>query len=404
LKEKDFQLKKGADGKTVCTVSAQEAVAFINKELEQQVRKQLGKPEGQLSRKELSKIKKLSYKAGNSFSEGSDVPLEDLKYFVELESLELSLSKFGGFSDAQAIGSLKKLRSLSVTGYCVSTDIGTVFDLDWLNGLQEIKQLNMQDFIIDNWAPLGKMKKLESLNLTGVYCPESLDLNILKPIKLLKQLSLRGMALKGLEALQSLTKMTKLELDESSFRVAVDKATGKYGFFNQKGERVFKTLFQKARDFNNGYAAVMEKGKWRFINLKGQYITKNAYIEARDFSEGYAAVSEGRHWGFINSKGMLQVPMQYKNVGDYHEGLAFATKTEHNATYDYDFLTWGFIDDHNRFSIKLGSGNPYESGELVSGFQDGIAKYIHYKHYSILLITIDKTGNILEEKLLKTFP
>lgn len=404
LKEKDFQLKKDANGKTICTILAQEKVTFINKELEQQLRKQLDKTEGQLSRKELSAIKKLSYKAGNSFSEGSDVPLEDLKYFGGLESLELTLSKFGGFSDAHTMGSLKKLRSLSMTGYCVSNDMGTVFDLDWLSGLQEIKQLSMKDFIIDNWTSLGKMKKLESLNLTGIYCPESLDLNILIPLRLLKQLSLSGMALKELEALQSLTKMIKLELDEGSFRAAFDKATGKYGFFNQKGERVIKTLFQKARDFHNSYAAVMVKGKWQFINLKGQYITKNAYLETRDFSEGYAAVSDGKRWGFIDSKGMLQIPMQYKKVGDYHEGLAFASKIEHNVTYDYDFSTWGFIDGHNRFLIILGSGNPYESGELVSSFQDGIAKYIHHKHYSTTMITIDKKGNIIEEEILRTFP
>jgi Leucine-rich repeat (LRR) protein len=401
LKEKDFLLGRNTSGNATFTILEKETVTFVNRELEQQVRKQLGKTEGPLTCKELLAVKSLSYAAGNHYSEGSEVPLEDLKYFGGLESLNLTLSKYGNLDDTDAISKLKKLRSLSLTGYCMAGDIGTIFDLNWLTELQGLRQLSVQDFIIYNWASLGKLRSLELLKLTGVYSPESLDLRILKPLKSLKHLSLSSMILKEVEALQSLTKLTRLELEDSSLSASLDKATGKYGFFNQNGERGIKTLFQQARDFHNGIAAVQDKDKWRFINIKGQYITKIAYKEVRDFSEGYAAVSDGKCWGFINAKGILEVPLQYEKVGDFHEGLAFASKKEHNATYGFDFNTWGFIDSYNRFAIKIGTDDPYGAGGLVSSFQDGVAKYIHYKHYTTTMVIIDTKGKILEQKLLE---
>lgn len=406
LKEKDFLLRQNVNGKATLTIFAKEQVTFINKELEQQVRKQLGKTEGPLTRRELSAVKSLSYGGGRFLPEGSLVSLEDLKYFEGLESLSLYISKSCAFDDTHAIGRLKKLRSLSLEGYCMANDLGTRFDLNWLTDLHEIKELHVDTFILGNWAQLEKMTKLEVLKIWGLFSSKSFDLRMLKPLKSLKQLSLSGygVELKELEALQSLTKLTLLELREDNLSVSRDKATGKYGFFNGNGERVLRTLFQQARGFHDGIAAVQENGKWRFINIKGQYITKAVYKEVRDFSEGYAAVSDGKRWGFINSKGILQVPLHYEKVGDFHEGLAFVSKKEHNATYDYDSDTWGFIDNLNHFAIKLGSDDPYGAGELVSSFQGGVAKYIDYGHFFDKMFTIDTKGNILEEKVLRTMP
>jgi hypothetical protein len=62
----------------------------------------------------------------------------------------------------------------------------------------------------------------------------------------------------------------------------------KYGFANCRFDVVIRPVYEKARDFSNGFAAVRTNGKWGFINKKGLMVVQPAFEACEDFSDGMA--------------------------------------------------------------------------------------------------------------------
>lgn len=50
------------------------------------------------------------------------------------------------------------------------------------------------------------------------------------------------------------------------------------------------------------------------------------YERAKDFSEGFAAVKKAGKWGFINKEGKNVIPCQYDKVASFREGLVAVVK------------------------------------------------------------------------------
>jgi hypothetical protein len=79
-------------------------------------------------------------------------------------------------------------------------------------------------------------------------------------------------------------------------RVKVMSYTGEYsfGYLNMQGEMVVNAVFQNARDFSEGMAAVqMGNGKWGFINTLGELIIDAKYESCSDFKGNLAQVDVG---------------------------------------------------------------------------------------------------------------
>ncbi len=94
-----------------------------------------------------------------------------------------------------------------------------------------------------------------------------------------------------------------------------------FGFMNKKGEVVIKTKYHDARDFKDGFAAVMHDSKWGFINTKGQVVVPLKYEDVRSFSDGMACVKKNNLFGFVNTKGKEVIPCKYKNTGNFNCGF-----------------------------------------------------------------------------------
>lgn len=55
-------------------------------------------------------------------------------------------------------------------------------------------------------------------------------------------------------------------VNEWPVRVKLD---GKYNFINENGKLLSNAMYEDAKDFDNGHAAVKEDGKWYFIGSDG---------------------------------------------------------------------------------------------------------------------------------------
>lgn len=94
----------------------------------------------------------------------------------------------------------------------------------------------------------------------------------------------------------------------------------KYFFWNN-----VKTLWS---GFSEGYAAVCssENSKWGFITEFGKLAVPFIYDEARDYKGGLAAVKVDGLWGYIDYSGAMVIKPVYDEVEDFNESRAVVRK------------------------------------------------------------------------------
>lgn len=117
------------------------------------------------------------------------------------------------------------------------------------------------------------------------------------------------------------------------------------------------------------------------------------YDNARGFSEGLAAVCKDNKWGYINLRGDEVIAPQYKEVGDFSEDLAAVLIDDR----------WGFIDRNNNIVIKA---KYFAAKEFSSGLAPvAIAKASYFGAKQDSWIYIDRNGNMpFKSQFLQAFP
>lgn len=86
---------------------------------------------------------------------------------------------------------------------------------------------------------------------------------------------------------------------------------------------------------SGGYQMVSSNRLYGFINPNnGEEIAAPIYDNARNFSEGMAAVCISASWGFINTDGKVVIPMKYDGVEDFKGGKATVYKGDYTITID----------------------------------------------------------------------
>lgn len=148
----------------------------------------------------------------------------------------------------------------------------------------------------------------------------------------------------------------------------------KYGYVDAKGEEVINYLYDEAKNFNEGLAAVKKKGKWGYIDSVGVYVIAPQFKNAGGFNNGLAPVKLDDKWGFINKQGQFEISPQFDNAGMFGEGLAPVKQNKN----------WGYIDKEGNVII------PYQFGEAYT-FNDGVAVAGEYDHLGY----IDKSGRFV---------
>jgi hypothetical protein len=89
---------------------------------------------------------------------------------------------------------------------------------------------------------------------------------------------------------------------------------GKLGYINKSGSWVIENIFEEARQFSNGMAAVKLNGQWTYINSKGNFNLQNTYEDAKDFHRGLAIVKKDGKSKLINTNGAIITEHGYDKI------------------------------------------------------------------------------------------
>ena len=151
---------------------------------------------------------------------------------------------------------------------------------------------------------------------------------------------------------------------------------GKYGFVTGEGRVVAECVYDRARDFSSGAAAVCRDGLWGFIGCDGGWLREPEYEDCGDFSEGLAPVCIGGRWGFADGEFNLLSRLRFDDAWPFSEGRALVRR---GAKY-------GYVGRDGRMAIPA----RYDFGQ---GFREGAACVVEGGLYGY----IDRRGRWLVE-------
>jgi len=163
------------------------SVTFEDKDFELVVRKEINKPSGEITTKDLKGIKKLSV----DDKEGKNIEsIKGIEHMVNLEQLSLDESKLSNIEPLSNLTSLKKLiidnnqiyniEPLSKVKSLKSLWIfdNNITDISSLEGLDKLFVLRISQNPITDISPLLRMD-----NLKGVTLPPNQDQAVIKQLK-----------------------------------------------------------------------------------------------------------------------------------------------------------------------------------------------------------------------------
>lgn len=149
---------------------------------------------------------------------------------------------------------------------------------------------------------------------------------------------------------------TKQLSEEALYLEDYEIPAQKWGYLDTSGRLVIPSIYDHARDFSEGLAAVNSNGKWGYINKEGSIAIKPAFRSAYEFKDGVARVQEmNKKYGFINQKGEFLIDPIHDEVYDFSNGLA---RLKSGIEYVYIHRS-GDTVIHNGFTI---------AGNFKSGF------------------------------------
>lgn len=118
-------------------------------------------------------------------------------------------------------------------------------------------------------------------------------------------------------------------ISEGFFLVEIEGTKPRFEFFDS-GWKGYFSSYDAAFPFSEGLAAVDFTGnnndKWGFINSKGEMVVTGIYDEARSFKQGKAAVKKDGYWGYIDKTGKEIIPLVYLEVSELDSIVILKTK------------------------------------------------------------------------------
>lgn len=170
-------------------------VTFEQKGVEDEVRRKLPKPEGDITIADLKKLK--------SFNMSQVKGLEELDVciFSHMTGLKELFLGEGTFDDLSPIAAATNLESLRAS-------INQVSDLAPLSKLKKLDRLDLGRTQVKDIAPLAELTALTELQLDGTQVE---DLKPLAKLTLLETLSVKGSKVKDLSPLDGLKKLKSVD-------------------------------------------------------------------------------------------------------------------------------------------------------------------------------------------------
>jgi len=134
----------------------------------------------------------------------------------------------------------------------------------------------------------------------------------------------------------------------------------KWGFIDSNGKYIVEPTYDYANDFSEGMAAVKSEGRWGYVDKDGNLAINAIFDETLPFSDGLAAVQRGGAWGYINKTGEVVISYVFKDAKNFAGGLAPV------AVKERYFDNWGYINKAGKFVIP-------PKYAWAEAFSDGVA-------------------------------
>lgn len=143
--------------------------------------------------------------------------------------------------------------------------------------------------------------------------------------------------------------------------VIVNKA-GKAGYIDvESGLQTVPVVYEAARAYSEGLAAIRQNNKWGFIDKSGRNIVPAIYDDVTAFGEGLAGVRVNNKWGVIDMNGRMVISPRFEKITSFAAGHAFVQITNGS---------WGIIDRNgNASNVRLPFQTIYPLSEGLAGFQ-----------------------------------
>lgn len=117
---------------------------------------------------------------------------------------------------------------------------------------------------------------------------------------------------------------------ESAVQDLLGRAYAQNAVFMSRGGQVLLlvdgeetgNVYEDARPFSDGWAAVKRDGKWGFIDIQGNVMIDFQFDDALSFGQHLAAVKEDGLWGYVSLRGELVIQPQFLNARSFYGGSA----------------------------------------------------------------------------------
>lgn len=99
-------------------------------------------------------------------------------------------------------------------------------------------------------------------------------------------------------------------------KMAAVRQGDNFFFVNEKGERISEKNYEAIKAFESeGMCAICIKGKWGYIDKDENLKIECIYEDAKSFTNGYAAVKKGGIWGYIDENNYMAIEPAFDDAG-----------------------------------------------------------------------------------------
>lgn len=143
---------------------------------------------------------------------------------------------------------------------------------------------------------------------------------------------------------------------------------GKYGFVNDKGEKICDFLYDEVRDYSEGIAAVRIGDKWGYINERGNQICEIRYDAVGDFQSKLGVVEKEGKKCYLNLNGDEVAVTNFMNEEMIFEGCKSCAIGNHTITN----LPGGYLYEDDFINVTIDPEVPIR-GFIVIGIKKHVA-------------------------------
>ncbi len=157
--------------------------------------------------------------------------IEEGSTSIKPELSNIDESAYYAFTDTSLLKGMTKLEDLTLSG------CGGINNLDFISGMKNLKELDLNETSVSNFAPISNLKNIQSLDLFACYGLN--NLNFLKGMKNLEELRLSGTSVSNLSPISGLENLQSFSIGLSK----VKNLTPLYGLPNLNYIQLYKGEF-----------------------------------------------------------------------------------------------------------------------------------------------------------------